>query len=209
MIRVLIADDHNIVREGLKKILSFEGDFDIVAEASCVEEAFTLLERHKPDVLVLDISMPGRSGLDALPDLRRVCERTRILVLTMHPEEMHAIRSLRAGASGYLTKDAVPSELVTAIRRIHAGRRYISPDLAEQLASELATDSAAHPLAVLSLREQEVLRLLAKGDKPAAIAEQLRISPRTIGTYRRRILEKLQLESTADLIRFAISNHLI
>ena len=209
MIRILITDDHVIIREGLKRILALESDFEVVGEASCVEDTFGLLEQHQPDVLVLDISMPGRSGLDALPDLLRRSEVTRILVLTMHPEEMHALRSLRAGAAGYLTKDAVPQELVLAIRRIHSGRRYISPDLAEQLAFELTTETAAQPLDVLSLREQEVLRLLASGKKPAAIAEELGVSPRTIGTYRSRMLEKLRLDSTADLIRFAISQKLI
>ena len=209
MIRILIADDHSIVREGLKKLLAFEPDFDVVGEAANVDEAFTLIDRLRPDVLVLDISMPGRSGLDALPDLRRRADATRILVLTMHPEDMHALRSLRAGAAGYLTKDAVPEELATAIRRIHAGRKYISPDLAEQLAADLADGPAEHPLDVLSLREQEVLRLLASGMKPAQIADELGVSPRTIGTYRTRMLEKLRLESTADLIRFAISQKLI
>jgi two-component system, NarL family, invasion response regulator UvrY len=209
MISILITDDHGIVREGLKKILALESDFDVVGEAACVEDALDLVERLQPDVLVLDISMPGRSGLDALPDLRRRSEVTRILVLTMHPEHMHALRSLRAGAAGYLTKDAVAHELALAIRRIHSGRRYISPDLAELLAFELTTATTTHPLDVLSLREQEVLRLLASGKKPAAIAQELGVSPRTIGTYRSRMLEKLHLDSTADLIRLAISQKLI
>lgn len=209
MIRILLADDHSIVREGLKKLLAFEQDFQVVGEAANVEEAFTLIDRLRPDVLVLDISMPGRSGLDALPDLRRRADTTRILVLTMHPEDMHALRSLRAGAAGYLTKDAVPEELATAIRRIHAGRKYISPELAEHLASELSGVQADDPLDLLSLREQEVLRLLASGMKPSQIADELGVSPRTVGTYRTRMLEKLHLDSTADLIRFAISQKLI
>ncbi|MDX9758338.1 MAG: response regulator transcription factor [Bacteroidota bacterium] len=209
MIRILLADDHSIVREGLKKLLAFEPDFQVVGEAANVDDAFTLIDRLHPDVLVLDISMPGRSGLDALPDLRRRGDGTRILVLTMHPEDMHALRSLRAGAAGYLTKDAVPEELATAIRRVHAGRKYISPELAEHLAAELSGGQGDDPLGALSLREQEVLRLLASGMKPAQIADELGVSPRTVGTYRARMLEKLRLESTADLIRFAIAQKLI
>lgn len=209
MIRILIADDHRIVREGIKSILRFEDDFDIVGEASTAEEAIGLMSRLRPDVLILDISMPGRSGLDALPDLLRLSEGTRVLVLSMHPEDMHALRSLRAGAAGYLTKDSVPSELATAVRRLHAGRRYISTELAEQLASELTQETAADPLSLLSVREHEVLRLLAAGNKPSDIAARLHVSPRTVGTYRRRILEKLRLEGTAELIRFALSRKLL
>jgi len=209
MIRLLIADDHHIVREGLKKILAFEDDIILVGEADSAETLLPMLESLRPDVLLLDISMPGRSGLDVLPDVRRVSENTRVLMLTMYPEEMHALRSLRAGASGYLTKDAIPSELPAAVRRVHAGRRYITPDMAECLAAELTQLHSDDPLELLSLREHEVLRLLAQGDTPATIAEQLHISPRTVGTYRRRILLKLQLENTADMIRFALSRGLI
>ncbi|MBR9974130.1 MAG: response regulator transcription factor [Bacteroidetes bacterium] len=209
MIRLLIADDHHIVREGLKKILAFEDDIILVGEANSAETLLPMLEDLRPDVLLLDISMPGRSGLDVLPDVRRISENTRVLMLTMHPEEMHAMRSLRAGASGYLTKDAIPSELPAAVRRIHAGRRYITPDMAERLVSELTQLHSDDPLDLLSMREHEVLRLLAQGDTPASIAEQLHISPRTVGTYRRRILLKLQLENTADMIRFALSHGLI
>ncbi len=208
MIRILIADDHRIVREGLKKILSLESDFQIVGEAARVDETMQLLQRTRPDVLVLDISMPGRSGLDALPDLRAHSPATRVLVLSMHPVEMHAVRCLKAGASGYLTKDAVPEELVTAVRRIHSGRNYITSALAEQLADQLTASGTPTSLASLSVREVEVLRMLAGGKKPAAIADALGVSPRTVGTYRRRILEKLNLKSTADLIHFAIDQGL-
>ncbi|MBR9977709.1 MAG: response regulator transcription factor [Bacteroidetes bacterium] len=209
MIRILIADDHGIVRAGLKNILSFESDIEIVAEAACVDDAMDLVYRHKPDVLILDISMPGRSGLDAIPDIRRISPQTRILILTMYAEEMHALRCIKAGAAGYLTKDAVPEALVTAIRRLRAGKKYISPDLAEQLAFEVSSPSPAEPLALLSPREHEVLRQLALGHKPAAIADSLGLSPRTVGTYRRRVLEKLQLTSTAELIHFALTHNII
>lgn len=209
MIRILIADDHSIVRAGLKNILSFESDIDIVAEAACVNDAMDLVHSHKPDVLILDISMPGRSGLDAIEDFKRISPQTRILILTMFNEEIHALRCIKAGASGYLTKDAVPEALVTAIRRLHAGRKYISPDLAEQLASEVSSPSPTEPHALLSPREYEVLRQLALGHKPTAIADALGLSPRTVGTYRRRVLEKLQLTSTAELIHFALTHNII
>ncbi len=209
MIRILVADDHRIVREGLKKILSYENDFEIVGEAARVDEAISLLQQLRPDVLILDISMPGRSGLDALPDLHLHSPSTHILVLSMHPVEVHAVRSLKAGAAGYLTKDAVPEELVSAVRRIHTGRKYISPALAEELATQLSDNGDRRPEQILSLRELEVLRQLAAGKKPAAIAEELGISARTIGTYRRRILEKLDLGTTADLIHFAIDQGLL
>jgi DNA-binding NarL/FixJ family response regulator len=209
MIRIVITDDHRIVREGLKKILSLESDFEVVGEAARVDETMQLLQLLKPDVLVLDISLPGRSGLDALPDLRLHSPSTHILVLSMHPVEVHAVRSLKAGAAGYLTKDAVPEELVSAVRRIHAGRKYISPALAEELALQLSDEGEHRPEESLSLRELEVLRLLAGGKKPAAIAAELGISPRTIGTYRRRIMEKLDLGTTAEMIHFAIDQGLI
>lgn len=208
MIRILIADDHRIMREGLKKLLALDDEFTVVGEAARADETIQLLQRLQPDVLVLDISMPGRSGLDALPDLRMISPSTRILVLSMHPVEMHAIRCLKAGAAGYLTKDAVPEELVTAVRRVHAGRKYITPLLAEQLAMQITDKGAGTPDALLSVREMEVLRLLAEGNKPAAIADALGISARTVGTYRRRILEKLNLETNADLIHFAIDQGL-
>lgn len=209
MIRLLIADDHHIVREGLKKILAFEDDLSIVGEAESAEVLLSMVGELKPDVLLLDISMPGRSGLDVLPDVRRISPTTRILVLTMHPEDMHAMRSIRAGASGYLTKDAIPSELPAAVRRIHRGLRYITPGTAERMAMELTREGGDDPLDALSLRELEVLRLLAAGETPASIASRLHISPRTVGTYRRRLLEKLQLDSSADLIRFALSRNLV
>jgi two-component system invasion response regulator UvrY len=208
MIRILIADDHRIVREGLKKLLALDDEFTVVGEAARADETIQLLQQLRPDVLVLDISMPGRSGLDALPDLRLISPSTQILVLSMHPVEMHAIRCLKAGAAGYLTKDAVPEELVTAVRRVHAGRKYITPLLAEQLAMQITDEGADTPAALLSVREMEVLRLLAEGKKPAAIADALGISARTVGTYRRRILEKLNLETNADLIHFAIDQGL-
>ncbi|MBE0643012.1 MAG: response regulator transcription factor [Bacteroidetes bacterium] len=209
MIRILIADDHHIVREGLKKILSLENDFEVVGQASTVEETMQLLQHFHPDVLILDISMPGRSGLDAIPDFLAHFPSTKVLVLSMHPVEMHAVRCIKAGAAGYLTKDAVPEELVTAVRRIHIGRRYINAALAEQLASQLTATSNALPLDTLSGREMEVLRLLAMGKKPAAIASDLGVSARTVGTYRQRILDKLELKSTAELIIFAIDQGLV
>ncbi|MFA6233573.1 MAG: response regulator transcription factor [Bacteroidota bacterium] len=209
MIRILLADDHRIVREGVKKILALENDFEVVGESASVDETMQMLQLLKPDVLILDISMPGRSGLDAIPDLRLHAPSTHILVLSMHPVELHAVRCLKAGAAGYLTKDAVPEQLVSAVRRIHSGRKYITSSLAEELAQQLTDEAPRRPEQLLSLRELEVLRLIAGGGKPATIAETLGVSPRTIGTYRRRIMEKLELASTAELIHFAIDQGLV
>jgi DNA-binding NarL/FixJ family response regulator len=207
MIRVLIADDHAIVREGLKRILADDSSVETIAEASDGQEAARLVRLHKPDVVLLDISMPGRSGIDALADIQSACANTRILILSMHPEDQYAIRCLRDGADGYLTKESAPELLLGAIRKIHAGGKYVSPMLAEQLVSNLNQHQSA-PHEALSDRELEVLIMIGAGDTVSRIADKLCVSVKTISTYRARILEKMGLENNAQLMRYAIDNKL-
>ncbi|MBN1446621.1 MAG: response regulator transcription factor [Bacteroidetes bacterium] len=208
MIRVALVDDHTIVREGLKKILALEPDFTVVGESGSAEGALELIEKVLPDILLLDISLPGRSGLDIIHDLKQLAPGMGILVLTMHPEQVLAVRSLKAGASGYLNKDAASEELVRAVRRIHAGGRYITASVADHLLFAFQNPSGnAHEQ--LSDREFQVMLLIARGRKNRMIADELTISPRTVGTYRARILEKLNLETTADIIRYAFDNGLL
>ncbi|MDT8323412.1 MAG: response regulator transcription factor [Bacteroidota bacterium] len=209
MIRVALVDDHQIVREGLKKILTLEDDVKIVGEAGSAEEALDLMERSRPDILLLDISLPGRSGLDVIKDLRNMYPETGILVLTMHPEEVLAVRSLKAGAAGYLNKDSASEELVSAVRRIYGGGRYITPSVADHLFSAFQGEKGEHPHETLSDREYQVMLLIAKGRKNQEIGELLAISARTVGTYRTRILQKLDLHSTAEIVRYAVDRQLI
>mgnify|MGYP000648695242 CR=1 FL=1 len=209
MIRVVLVDDHTIVREGLKKILALESDMAISGEAGSATEALDLVRKDPPDVLLLDISLPDRSGLDIIHDLKSCAPDTGILVLTMHPEQVLAVRSLRAGASGYLRKDAAPDELVDAVRRIFGGGRYITPSVADHLLFAVEHSSTEHLHNQLSDREFQVMMLIADGQKNQAIGEKLAISARTVSTYRARILEKLQLRTTADIVRYAVDHDLL
>jgi len=208
MIRILIADDHAIVREGLKRILADDSSVETIAEASDGQEAARLVRLHKPDVVLLDISMPGRSGIDALADIQSACARTRILILSMHPEDQYAIRCLRDGADGYLTKESAPELLLGAIRKIHSGGKYVSPSLAEQLASNLTGEQQNAPHEALSDRELQVLIMIGAGDTVSRIADKLCVSVKTVSTYRARILEKMGMENNAQLMRYAIDNRL-
>lgn len=209
MIRVALVDDHTIVREGLKKILALESDIAVSGEAGSATEALALVQRSPPSVLLLDISLPDRSGLDIIHDLKSCAPEMGILVLTMHPEQVLAVRSLRAGASGYLNKDAASEELVKAVRRIHAGGRYITSSVADHLLFAFQNPSTDALHEHLSDREFQVLLLIAGGRKNMEIGEMLAISPRTVGTYRARILEKLRLKTTADIIRYAVDHDLL
>jgi len=209
MIRVALVDDHRIVREGLKKILALESDMEVVGEAGSAEEAFDLIAGSKPQILLLDISLPGRSGLDIIKDLKNLHPNLGILVLTMHPEEILAVRSLKAGASGYLNKDAASEELVQAVRRIHGGGRYITASVADHLFTAFQSASVEKPHEQLSDREYQVMGLIARGRKNQEIAEILAISARTVGTYRTRILQKLNLHSTADIVRYVVDHNLL
>lgn len=206
MIRLLIADDHPIVRSGLRRIAE-EGDgITVTAEASNGQEALAAMRTTAVDIVLLDISMPGAPFLETLTRLREEHPSVRVLVLSAHPEDQWAVRALRAGASGYLTKDHSPTQLVEAVRRVFRGGRYVSPTLAERLASRLGAEFAGAPHEQLSDREFEVLRRLGAGHTVKDVAAALRLSPKTVSTYRARLMEKLGVTSNADLVRY-VSHH--
>jgi len=207
--KVIIADDHSIVRKGLKQILLEEYPFAEVAEASNAEELIKLTMSDGWDVVITDLSMPGRSGLDALRQIREAYPKLPVLVLSMHPEDQYAIRVLKAGASGYLNKDTAQDELVQAMRKVLVGKKYISTKVAEQMADAIEgnNDSALHEL--LSDREFDVLKMLASGKSVSEIAVSLSLSSTTVSTYRARIMEKMKMKSNADLTRYALENKLI
>ena len=208
MINILIADDHELIREGLKKILKKEPDMQVLGEAGNAQQVFELVKHHKLSIVLLDISMPGPSGLDVLTELRRDYPRLPVLILSMHPEDRFAVRALKAGAAGYVTKDGAVAELVNAIRKVVDGGKYISPHLAEKLAEDLKKEEK--PLhETLSDREFQVMCMIASGKKTSEIAEELTLSVSTINTYRTRVLEKMDMATNVDLTRYAIENHLI
>lgn len=209
MIKVLIADDHPIVRQGLRLILSGTADMEVVGEAVNGQEALDQVRRGGWDVLVLDITMPGRSGFDILKELKYEQPDLPVLVLSIHAEEQLAVRVLKAGASGYVTKENAPNELVKAIRKVVSGGRYVSPGLAESLAFGLDTTSDQPRYEALSDREFQVMQLMASGKTLTEIAEDLLLSAKTISTYRTRLMEKLNLKSNAELIRYAIEHGLV
>jgi DNA-binding NarL/FixJ family response regulator len=208
-IRVVVADDHPVVRQGLKQILADTPDITVAGEASTAREVLTEVRRHGCDVVLLDLSMPGGSGLDVIQQIKAESPVTRILVLSMHAEDQYAVRVLRLGASGYLTKECAPDELVNAIRRVHGGGRYVSQSLAETLVNHLDRPAQLSPHQALSDREYQVLCLIAKGLRGPQIARELRLSEKTVSTYRTRVMQKMHLKTTADLIRYAIRNHLV
>jgi two-component system, NarL family, invasion response regulator UvrY len=209
VIRILIADDHGVVRQGLLQIISERMNMAVVAEAASGEEALDLVRTNEVDVAIIDIAMPGRGGLDILRDLRAARPDMKVIVLSMYSEEQYAVRSLRDGASAYLTKTSAPDELVMAIETVAAGRRFITPSIADRLAGyiEDSTTRPAHEL--LSDREMQVLVLIGSGKAVGEIAEALALSVKTVSTYRSRVLEKMGLVSTADLIRYAIHHRLV
>jgi two-component system invasion response regulator UvrY len=209
MIRILIADDHTIVREGLKQILRLTPDLDVVDEASDGEEVVQKVGNRDYDLVLLDISLPGRSGLDILKQLKCIKPDLPILVLSMHPEEQYAIRSIRAGASGYLTKERASGELIKAIRQIASGRRYITSSLAERMAFQIELDTKKSLHESLSDREYQVLCMIASGKTVKEIAEVLSLSAKTISTHRTRILKKMDLKNNAQLTHYAIKHGLV
>jgi len=204
MIRVLIADDHNIVRDGLKRILAATADIEVAAEAASGDEALKLVRSNEYDVAMLDMSMPGLSGIDLIKRLKAEKPKLRLLVLSMHGEHQYAARALKAGASGYLNKDSAAEQLVSALRKIAAGGVHISDAAAAGL---LATEQSAGQ--GLSDREFEVLRLLVAGEGPTEIADRLHLSVKTVSTHKTRILQKLNLGSTAELVRYALEHKLV
>ena len=209
MIKVLLADDHAIVREGLKEILLRHMESVECGEAENAEQVLTQVREHPWDLLILDITMPGRSGLDILADLKQLRPELPVLVLSMLPEDQFGKRVLKAGAFGYLKKESAPEELIQAIRKVLSGGRYVSPALAEKIVLDL-NDGANLPLHEgLSAREFEILVMLGSGKTVSQIAEELHLSVTTISTYRARILEKMNMSTTAELMRYAFRNHLV
>ena len=208
MTRVLIADDHPVVREGVRRILQGAVEMEIVGEVGRADEVVPAAARLKPDVLILDIGMPGPDFLEVLAALPGASPGVRTLILSAHAEEDFAVRALRGGAQGYLTKGYAPGELVDAVRRVAQGRRYVTSAFAEQLALGLGGEGKA-PHEKLSNREFEVFRLLAGGASLKEIGAQLSVNPKTVSTFRARILEKLGARTNADLVRYAIEHHLI
>ena len=206
--RILIVDDHRIVREGLRRILVEARDMEFAGEASTGEEALAMMKEARPDVVLLDLSMPRQGGLETLRDLRRRFPNVHVLVLSMHSEEQFGPRVLSAGASGYLTKESAPDQLLQAVRRVCAGGKFVSPELAEILATRLGKPTDSEPHELLSAREFEVLCLLAAGKTVGEIGEQLSLSVKTISTYRTRILEKLELKNNAEIMRYALEHDL-
>lgn len=208
--KFLIVDDHPIVRKGLGQVLRDAYPDPVIGEAKDTREAIERVMGENWDVVILDISMPGRSGLDALKEIRKMSPRLPVLVLSAHPEDHFATRVLRAGAAGYLTKGTATEELVTAINKVISGGKYISPSLAERLAEELNSDPlGGPPHERLSDREYEVLRLIATGKTVSEIALELSLSVKTISTYRARILDKVHMKSNAELTRYAIRHGLV
>src|SRR5262245_10121945 len=205
--RVLIVDDHPIFRTGVKETLAREGDVELVGEASNGRSALELARKQSWDVILLDITMPEKGGVDVLQELRREQPKLPILILSTHPEDQMALRLLRAGASGYLTKDKAPDVLLTAVRKIVSGGKYISESLAEKVVVGLGAEKPLHE--TLSNREYQVMRMIALGKSMRDIGKDLFISVRTVSTYRARILAKLQIKTNTELIRYALQNKLI
>ena len=207
--RILIADDHAIVRKGLKQLLQEEIAFAHIEEADNAEDLIKKAFNGEWDVIITDLSMPGRSGLDALTQLKQQLPKLPVLILSMHPEEQYAIRVIKAGASGYLSKDMAQDELVNAVRRVTSGKKYITPSLAEKLASQFDLESTASPHESLSDREFDVFKLLAAGKSVSEIGDLFSLSSTTISTYRARIMEKMNMKTNADLTRYCLENKLI
>lgn len=209
MIRLLIADDHPIVREGLKRLVSETRDMEVVGEAVNGEEVIQRLRELAVDVLLLDVSMPRGNILDNLRHITSKFPQTRVLVLSIHPEDKYALSAFKAGASGYLTKDHTPEELVLAIRRVRNGGKYVTAALAEQLLTDHLVESEEGPREKLTSREYEILCLIGEGKRLKDIASQLSLSPKTISAHRSHILEKLKLRTTSDLIRYTMENGIV
>jgi len=209
MIRVLIADDHTIVRHGLRQILNVESDIQTVGEASSGNEVLDFVANNKIDVAVLDISMPGRNGLETLKELRRLYPEIAVVVLSMHSKDQYAVRILKAGASAYVTKESASEDLVGAIRQAFAGHKYITPDIAEMLADYIEHGDVDEPHRALTDRELEVFSMIADGKSMSQIAAELNLSIKTISTYKARIVEKTGLANSSDITRYSLEHNLI
>lgn len=209
MLRILIADDHIIVRKGLKQILLEEFSGALIEEVPDAEELIKKVMAEKWDVVLSDLSMPGRSGLDALQQIKTSFPDLPVLILSIHPEEQYALRALRSGAAGYLSKDTAPDELVKAVKKVLLGKKYISQSIAEKLADSFSSGYQKQLHETLSDREFDVMKLLANGKSVSEIAEMLSLSVTTVSTYRARVMAKMNLKSNSDLTRYAIENKLI
>jgi two-component system invasion response regulator UvrY len=208
MIRILIADDHAIIRHGLKQIIEDSGEMRVVAEAGSGSDALRKIRGSECDVVVLDISMPDMSGIDVLKQIHAEKPQLPILILSIYPEDQYAVRLIKAGAAGYMTKESAPAEVVRALLHVAGGKKYISPVVAELLANEVGTDEERLPHQILSDREYQIFLLLASARTVSEIADNLALSVKTISTYRSRILDKMHLSNNAELMRYAVDNHL-
>ncbi len=209
MIRILVADDHAVVRQGVIQILAEVKDMMVKDEAQNGAETLDKIQKYEYDVALLDISMPGRSGLEILEDIKAIRPKLAILILSMHPEEQYAVRALRAGAAGYLTKASAPQELIGAIRKVASGGKYVTASLAEKLADEIEIDATRAPHERLSNREHQIMLMLASGKSVSNIADELCLSVKTISTYRTRVLSKMGMKKNAELTLYAVHNRLI
>lgn len=209
MINVLIADDHALIRKGLKQLLDDTDDMRVIGEAENGMQAIRMVEETTYDVVLLDISMPDKHGVEVLKQIKINQPQLPVLMLSMHPEEQYALRSMKAGAAGYLNKQSAPLQLVTAIRQVASGKKYISTELAEQLANGLSQGYQELLHQTLSNREYQTLCLMASGKKLSEMADIMSLSPKTVSVYRSRLLEKMKLKNNAEAIHYAISNHLI
>ena len=209
MIKILVADDHAIVREGLKQIVADTSDMVVAGEAVHGQEVLDQVRKEEWDLILLDISMPGRSGIDTLKELKTEKPKLPVLVLSMYPEEQYAIRALKAGAAGYLTKESAPEELIEAIRKVSRGGKYISASLAESLASHVGTSTEKPPQETLSDREYQVMLMIASGKTVSEIANELSLSVKTISTNRVRALRKMGMKTNAEFTYYAIKQGLV
>lgn len=207
--RILLADDHTMFREGVKQLLTNTTEFEVVDEANDAAQVIQKVQDTKCDVVILDISMPGRDGIDVLKQIRQIKPQLHVLVLSMYPEDQYAFRAIKAGASGYLTKNRASSELIEAIRKVAAGRKYISPDVAEQLAVDLGRDVDKPLHQRLSDREYQVMRMIASGKTVGQIAVELAISISSVSTLRTRILKKLGMKTSAEITHYALKHDLV
>lgn len=209
MIKVLLADDHTMFREGLKQILSETSDIVVIDEAENTGEVLAKVCEQRFDVVILDITMPGRNGIDIISELKSGYPALQVLILSMHPEDQYAVRTIKAGAAGYITKNRAPRELISAIRKISTGEKYISPAVAEQLAIELEDDHQILPHQKLSDREYQVMCMIASGKTVNEIANELSLSVSTISTNRARILRKMNIKNSAELTYYAVKHGLV
>jgi DNA-binding NarL/FixJ family response regulator len=209
MIKVLIADDHAVVRRGLRQILAETPDILVGGEASSAPEVREKVGAERWDVVLLDVSMPGGNGIELIGELRKQNPSPRVLVLTVHPEDQYAVRAIRAGAAGFLTKECAPEKLIEAVRKVAGGGRYISLELAEALASVVAGDGSSAPHELLSDREFEVFKMLASGKTVSQVAQDLSLSVKTVSTHRTRILQKMAMTTNAELTHYAVRNRIV